>query len=404
MGESFVEIREQAHLDEIARHTGSSEAYSFQLAPDGWNGYPDGYSHPGPWYGEKCSYANRFAAYFNTSCMYTSAMIHTVQIRNLKPGTRYEYNPGGSSRWRPFYTPPALGQPIKIGLVADLGRTEDSLTTMRHMKDALNHDLMDIVLFPGDLAYGDGFAPAWDDYGRIGEFLWETAPTAYGVGNHEYSNGAENFANFLPRYAWASRDRSQTPSPLWFSYESGNAHIIMLCSYCDYSTSGLQYKWLKQDLEKVNRTRTPWIIPSWHSPWYSTSHSHPMEEVAGMRHSMEHLLLEHEVPIAFMGHQHAYERTQPVYDNKTRCDGTIHVTIGDGGNHEGPNCPWQPYDFEWTAKREFSFGYGILDLVNDTHGRWMWHRNQDDELVVADEIWIESTSTRCASGGVDLIV
>ena len=190
---------------------------------------------------------------------------------------------------------------------------------------------------------------------------------------------------------------------MWFSYEAGNAHVIMLCSYCDFSRSSLQYKWLKQDLEKVDRTKTPWVVPSWHSPWYSTSHSHSMEEIAEMRLSMEHLLHEHEVDIAFMGHQHAYERTQPVYENKTRCDGTIHITVGDGGNHEGPNCPWQPWDFEWTAKREFSFGYGILDLVNDTHGRWMWHRNQDDKLVVADEIWIERTSTRCASS-MDLIV
>ena len=36
--------------------------------------------------------------------------------------------------------------------------------------------------------------------------------------------------------------------------------------------------------------------------------------------------------------------------------------------------------------REASYGHGVLDLMNATHARWQWHRNQDSEPVVSDEV------------------
>lgn len=42
--------------------------------------------------------------------------------------------------------------------------------------------------------------------------------------------------------------------------------------------------------------------------------------------------------------------------------------------------------------REASFGHGELDVVNATHAQWSWHRNDDDEAVVADTIWITNPS------------
>merc|ERR1712203_698650 len=145
---------------------------------------------------------------------------------------------------------------------------------------------MHAALFPGDLSYADGFPSAWDSYGRLGEFLWETLPTAYGAGNHEYGSGAENFVNFLPRYGWTSRDRSRSASPLWFSFEAGLAHVVMLCSYCDIRENGLQHAWLAEDLRQVDRERTPWVIALWHTPWYTSNAGHSMAEGLNMRQSM----------------------------------------------------------------------------------------------------------------------
>jgi len=274
---------------------------------------------------------------------------------------------------------------------ADLGTTQDSLKTMRHMKEALNAHEFDAVLFPGDLSYADGFPQRWDDYAKLGEFLWETVPTAYVAGNHEFTS--ENYVNYLPRYGWPSSDRSGSPSPLWFSFDAGLAHVVMLCSYCNSGKESLQYQWLEQDLVGVDRSKTPWVVGAWHAPWYTSNHGHSMKETKEMREHMEELIHQHGVDIVFSGHVHAYERTGAIHRNETACDGTYYITIGDGGNKEGPYCPWEA-DYEWSLRKENSFGWGLFDIVNATHAQWMWHRNQDGERVSADHVWIPNIDSR----------
>jgi hypothetical protein len=81
-----------------------------------------------------------------------------------------------------------------------------------------------------------------------------------------------------------------------------------------------------------------------------------------------------------------------VYLMKRDPCGIIHITIGDGGNREGLAHSFLDEQPEWSMYREASFGHGELDMVNATHARWTWHRNDDDEAVVADDIWITSLS------------
>ncbi|KQK12114.1 hypothetical protein BRADI_1g01695v3 [Brachypodium distachyon] len=50
---------------------------------------------------------------------------------------------------------------------------------------------------------------------------------------------------------------------------------------------------------------------------------------------------------------------------------------------------------EYSAYRESSFGHGILQVKNETHALWQWHRNQDVYNSVGDEIFIVRESHRC---------
>ena len=45
---------------------------------------------------------------------------------------------------------------------------------------------------------------------------------------------------------------------------------------------------------------------------------------------------------------------------------------------------------EWSVFREASFGHGELKIVNSTHAFWSWDRNDDDEPVRSDQVWITS--------------
>ena len=98
----------------------------------------------------------------------------------------------------------------------------------------------------------------------------------------------------------------------------------------------------------------------------------------------------------FAGHVHAYERSHRVYQGKADACAPTYINIGDGGNREGLASGYlaQP---DWSAYREASFGHGILSILNATHASWTWHRDQDDERVVATAVDNDGASLKFAS-------
>jgi hypothetical protein len=317
--------------------------------------------------------------YTNPECFYTSGEVHIVELSNLTPGTDYSFTVAGDSETFRFSTGPAVGPDAKIsfGIIGDLGQTENSTHTVAKMSDAIKAGQVDQILLAGDLSYADGYAPRWDTYARIFEYLFANVKTAYVGGNHEVSNGGENWLSYKARYP-NQHVLSGSDSFLWHSFEAGPAHVVMLCSYADFSQQSAQYEWLAADLAKVDRSKTPWLLAVWHTPWYTSNAHHPMTEGSEMRGSMEALMLHYEVDVVFNGHVHAYERTNPVAFEKVDCKAGIHyITIGDGGNREEFATPWVTEQPDWSAIREYAYGHGQLHIENSTHALWQWVRDDD---------------------------
>jgi len=244
----------------------------------------------------------------------------------------------------------------------------------------------------GDLSYADGFGPRWDSYARMGQSLWSSVATAHVGGNHEISNGGENWIQYEARYP-NPHSRAGSDSFLWYSFDVGSVHVVAMCSYAAFGVGSLQYQWLEKDLSKVDRARTPWVVAMWHTPWYTSNAHHPMKEGAAMKAAMEPLLQKYRVNIVLNGHVHAYERTEPVYMSTVTPNGTTHITIGDGGNREMFAKPWVDPQPAWSALREDAYGHGSLQIVNESHAHWTWIRNKDPwnpnpSHVVGDDVWI----------------
>ncbi|CAI9097763.1 OLC1v1034247C1 [Oldenlandia corymbosa var. corymbosa] len=329
---------------------------------------------------------------------YSSGEIHNVVIGPLEPGTTYYYRCGGSGPEFSFRTPPS-DLPIEFVIVGDLGQTEWTASTLAHVgaKD------YDVFLLPGDLSYADTQQPLWDSFGRLVEPYASQRPWMVTEGNHEI----EIFPIIYPTgfKAYNSRwlmphQQSGSKTNLYYSFDVAGVHILMLGSYAEFDSDSDQYKWLQADLARVDRSKTPWLLALLHAPWYNSNEAHKGEGES-MRKAMEELLYNARVDAVFSGHVHAYERFTRVFDNKVDPCGPVYVTIGDGGNREGLAMNFEKQKPEISVYREPSFGHGRLRVYNETRAHWSWHRNNESESVMSDEVWLHSlySSSSCVESG-----
>uniref|UniRef100_A0A7S2DQR4 Acid phosphatase n=1 Tax=Haptolina brevifila TaxID=156173 RepID=A0A7S2DQR4_9EUKA len=259
-----------------------------------------------------------------------------------------------------------------------------------------------MVLHAGDLSYADCYQPRWDSYGRMCDPLSSQVAWMTVGGNHEIEDpgvcGASlktTFVAYNSRYgSLMPHAESASPSTQFYSFELAGVHILMLGSYVmdevpDVDAMAAQLKWLKADLATVDRSRTPWLVGVLHAPWYNSNfvHQHEKEEYELLK-AMEQMLYDARLDVMFAGHVHAYERSHRVFQSKTDKCAPVYVNIGDGGNREGLARHWQLVQPSWSAYREAAFGHGILSIQNHTHVKWTWHRDENAERVVSDEVWL----------------
>ncbi|KAL7142115.1 hypothetical protein ABFS83_08G101400 [Erythranthe nasuta] len=318
----------------------------------------------------------------------------------LKFDTKYIYEVGKHNVTRrfSFTTPPEVGPdvPYTFGVIGDLGQTYDSNQTLERY---VSNPKGKAMLYVGDLSYADNHPfhnnVKWDTWGRFVEKCTAYQPWIWTAGNHEIDFAPE-ICKTLNRYHVPYKS-SQSASPLWYSNKRASTYIIVLSSYLAYGKYTPQYNWLEQELPKINRAETPWVIVLLHSPWYNTNSYHYMEGES-MRVMFEPWFVQHKVDLVFSGHVHSYERSKRVSNvryNITNALSTpvedtsapVYITIGDGGNIEGLANSFMEPQPNYSAFREASFGHAILEIKNRTHAFYTWHRNQDSEPVAADSTW-----------------
>ncbi|KAM3261458.1 hypothetical protein ACQJBY_052238 [Aegilops geniculata] len=340
--------------------------------------------------------------YFN----YTSGFIHHCTLRNLKHGVKYYYAMGFGHTVRTFSftAPPKPGPdvPFKFGLIGDLGQTFDSNSTLSHYEANGG----DAVLFVGDLSYADAYPlhdnRRWDSWARFVERSVAYQPWIWTAGNHELDYAPEigetvPFKPFTRRYRTPYRAAGST-EPLWYSVKIASAHIIVLSSYSSYGKYTPQWTWLSDELGRVDRKATPWLIVLMHSPWYNSNNYHYMEGET-MRVQFESWLVAAKVDLVLAGHVHSYERSRRfsnvaynIVNGKAtpvrNMDAPVYVTIGDGGNIEGIANNFTEPQPSYSAFREASFGHATLEIKNRTHAYYAWHRNHDGAKATADSVWL----------------
>ena len=64
---------------------------------------------------------------------------------------------------------------------------------------------------------------------------------------------------------------------LRYSYDFGLVHFIMMSTEHNFEPNSRQYKWLENDLKKIDRKKTPWVIFGGHRAMYASQDEHGKE-------------------------------------------------------------------------------------------------------------------------------
>eukprot|EP00928_Gymnodinium_smaydae_P063618 TRINITY_DN47139_c0_g1_i1.p1 TRINITY_DN47139_c0_g1~~TRINITY_DN47139_c0_g1_i1.p1 ORF type:complete len:510 (+),score=54.88 TRINITY_DN47139_c0_g1_i1:55-1584(+) len=359
--------------------------------------------------------------------VYASPLLLHADI-SVRPKRSYRYRVGTSestsTRWRVVRAPPQPGSPgaIRIAMVGDIGQTEHSARTCASLAHAHAAKNIDLAVLIGDLAYADGNQTRWDSFGRFFDAEGCTAlPWLVLPGNHEIDLDDLSKEAFLPyRKRWRTpqvkpEELSETFEIEWprytirgrydfggsfYSIRSGHAHLIMLNPYTQSSAESAQIRWLRDELSRVNRTTTPYLLVFTHAPWRHSSRTHQVDvedSTASLQRSAEELLVAAGADMIFSGHVHAYERSHPI-------DGIRHFVLGHGGNRE------QLYD-AWDLSPHSAFhagdhyGWGELTLES---GAFSWLARSSDDSAIVDSLvsshgvppgWASDDALQAAGGG-----
>ncbi|HJL06197.1 MAG TPA: fibronectin type III domain-containing protein [Polyangiaceae bacterium LLY-WYZ-15_(1-7)] len=244
--------------------------------------------------------------------------LHEVHVCGLEPDTTYYYKVGGPGNWSEVYdvaTGPELGStaPWSFASTGDSrNNTENAWPlSQRRVRDRG----VDLQIFSGDAVFLGTLQPDWDQFfsASDGDFevtdLLARVPLMMSNGNHD--NLAVNYvASFAMPQEVSEDERAQGEE--WYSFDYANAHFIVLNdSVADESVlAGAQASWLRADLEAVDRDVTPWVFAVHHRPFYTCLSTHRPD--VGLRQAWQPVFDEYEVDIVFTGHNHVYERSQPI--------------------------------------------------------------------------------------------
>ncbi|KAL3945683.1 MAG: hypothetical protein SGBAC_000251 [Bacillariaceae sp.] len=301
-------------------------------------------------------------------------------------------------RVRSFKTAPKAGEgPVSFAVIGDLGQFSFSEETLRHLRD--NKDGVDATILAGDISYNEGDHRRWDTFfDFLDDYeIFHEIPLHIATGNHDIEKREDGNVIFeayetrfrMPQVQPEQREVFDFPGELnmdapsyplpydwgnaYYSFDYGLAKHIVLSAYSSMEPDSAQYKWVKKELKTVDRSVTPWVLVTIHTPLYNTfvEHHYDPQIVAAKEH-IEPLLVKYHVNFVLTGHIHAYLRTGKVAMGERSDKGPVHITIGAGGRQ--CMAGFQNEDPEdWVEARDASFfGYGRIDIRNSTHAEWRW--------------------------------
>ncbi|AYC38954.1 3',5'-cyclic adenosine monophosphate phosphodiesterase CpdA [Streptomyces griseorubiginosus] len=293
-------------------------------------------------------------------------------LDNLRPGTTYYYgvghrgfdpaHPGAAHTVYSFTTAPDAHsrRPFTFTAFGDQNPSYTSigLNALVQAQNPAFH------LHAGDICYaeetGHGLPADSSNYDarQWDQFLAQIEPTSSRVpwmvafGNHDMEAwySPNGYGGNEARFTLPGTGFDPEKAPGVYSFVHGNVAVVSVdANDVSYEipanrgyTDGRQTAWLDRRLGQLRKTPgVDFVVVFHHHCAYSTTSSHASE--GGVREQWVPLYEKHQVDLVVNGHNHVYERTDPVVQDKAMRElpiggtheptrgGVVYVTAGAGG-------------------------------------------------------------------------
>lgn len=302
---------------------------------------------------------------------------HTAVMRDLNPATGYEYaltDGDGWTDWIQFTTAPGEAVPFKFIYMGDAQNGLDTWGVLVN-KAFKNEPDAAFYIMAGDLVNRGIQRDDWDQFWDNAEGIYDRRQLVPAIGNHE-DQGANGPWMYLELFALPMNGADTITKERSYSFTYSNALFVIL----DTNTSiPAQTAWLEEQLANSAAT---WKFVVYHHPAYSSG---PRRDNPTVRAEWTPLFDKYHVDMALQGHDHAYLRTYPIYDNKRvekTTDGTTYVVSVSGTKFYDQEDPW----YEEFGMTEVST-YQVLDI--QIEGAVLTYKAYDNEGELRDTLIID---------------
>jgi hypothetical protein len=275
----------------------------------------------------------------------------TVNIAGLNPDTKYIYRVGREGAWSEAlsFTTAADTEKFEFLYMGDVqsgyAQWGDTLNSVYQASPRIK-----FALLGGDLTDNGDDEYEWGQFLDAATGVFSLIPVMSALGNHDGSMYLNFFA--LPENGPEGFKRE------FYSFDYGNAHFVVLDS--SYNTDERVKQWLQEDLQAATKE---WKFVVFHVPAYPATYDYK-EIDKSIRANWIPVLEQNRVDMVFVGHQHQYMRTHPLYQGEVQTDpaayGIVYV-MGNAGSKTYPGGG----EFSYIAVERTGSNYQIIQLDGD---------------------------------------
>ena len=258
----------------------------------------------------------------------------------LLPGTEYVYRVGGDDRWsdtHSFVTDDPSAETLTFAYMGDVQPAGDSAAEFKlwgELAQAVyesNPELAFAVL-GGDIVNSGISLEQFDVFRENAEPVFANVPLFSTAGNHESNFPGGKPELFLDMFAFPTNGPEGFEEE-FYSFYAANCHILVLNSWI---FSGEQLL-TEADIARVNRwiaaelagSEADWQIVVTHIPVYAV---HSDSTSVKVRENWAPIFEKYGADLVFVGHQHVYSRSYPLYKGKIDYEKGLPYIMGVSGS------------------------------------------------------------------------